>query len=119
MVERALNADPAKPNLLKDGVRVRNITPAVGSEVTGLDLRQLTDAQKDELALLVAERGVVCMSFPYPDLILYILMFLSVLRKQEVSIHDLLTIGRYYGPLHKHPSTGVPKEPGLEEVHGN
>ncbi|KAF8599642.1 alpha-ketoglutarate-dependent sulfonate dioxygenase [Ceratobasidium sp. AG-I] len=99
VVERALNADPAKPNLLKDGVKARNITPAVGSEVTGLDLRQLTDAQKDELALLVAERGVV------------------FLRKQEASIHDLLSIGRYYGPLHKHPSTGVPKEPGLEEVH--
>ncbi|KAG9091281.1 hypothetical protein FRC06_000640 [Ceratobasidium sp. 370] len=99
IVDRALNADPKKPNLLKDGASVRNITPAIGSEITGLDLRQLTDAQKDELALLVAERGAV------------------FLRKQEISIHELLDIGRYYGPLHKHPSTGVPKEPDLEEVH--
>ncbi|QRW03572.1 TfdA family taurine catabolism dioxygenase TauD [Ceratobasidium sp. AG-Ba] len=89
IVERALNADPAKPNLLKDGVKVRNITPAIGSEISGLDLRQLTDTQKDELALLVAERGVV------------------FLRKQDISIHELLDIGRYYGPLHKHPSTVV------------
>jgi sulfonate dioxygenase len=49
IVDRALNADLAKPNLLKDGVKARNITPTIGSEVTGLDLRQLTDAQKDEL----------------------------------------------------------------------
>ncbi|KAG8739162.1 hypothetical protein FRC10_006085 [Ceratobasidium sp. 414] len=99
IVDRALSADLKKPNLLKGGVKVRNITPAIGSEITGLDLRQLTDAQKDELALLVAERGAV------------------FLRKQEISVHELLDIGRYYGPLHKHPSTGVPKEPGLEEVH--
>ncbi|KAB5592032.1 alpha-ketoglutarate-dependent sulfonate dioxygenase [Ceratobasidium theobromae] len=99
IIERGLNADPAKPNLLKNGAKVRNVTPTIGSEVTGLDLRQLTDAQKDELALLAAERGVV------------------FLRNQDASIHDLLSIGRYYGPLHKHPSTGVPKEPGLEEVH--
>ncbi|KAG8681673.1 hypothetical protein FRC09_017322, partial [Ceratobasidium sp. 395] len=99
ITDRASNADPKKPNLLKDGIKARNITPTIGSEITGLDLRQLTDVQKDELALLVAERGVV------------------FLRKQEISIHELLDIGRYYGPLHKHPSTGVPKEPGLEEVH--
>lgn len=60
-----MNADSTKPNLLKNGVKIRNITPAVGSEVTGLDLRQLTDAQKDELALLVAERGVVCKPSPH------------------------------------------------------
>ncbi|CAE6492723.1 unnamed protein product [Rhizoctonia solani] len=99
VTERGTLADPAKLNLLKDDVKVRNLTPAVGAEVTGLDLRQLTDAQKDELALLVAERGAV------------------FLRNQPASIHELLDLGRYYGPLHKHPTTGVPKEPGLEEVH--
>ncbi|CAE6500687.1 unnamed protein product [Rhizoctonia solani] len=98
VTERGALADPAKPNLLKDGVKIRNLVPAVGTEVTGLDLSQLTEAQKDELALLVAERGAVC-------------------KNQSASIHELLSLGRYYGPLHKHPTTGVPKEPGLEEVH--
>ncbi len=31
----------------------------MGSEVRGLQLSQLADVQKDELALLIAERGVV------------------------------------------------------------
>ncbi|KAF8706257.1 Taurine catabolism dioxygenase TauD, TfdA family, partial [Rhizoctonia solani] len=97
--ERGTFADPSKPNLLKDRVSIRNLTPTVGAEITGLDLRQLTDAQKDELALLVAERGAV------------------FLKNQPASIHELLDLGRYYGPLHKHPTTGIPKEPGLEEVH--
>ena len=31
---------------------------------------------------------------------------------------EMLEFHRYYGPLHKHATTGVPREPGLEEVHG-
>ncbi|KAH0833344.1 hypothetical protein J3R83DRAFT_12413 [Lanmaoa asiatica] len=64
-----------------------------------IDLRQLTPAQKDELALLVGERGVV------------------FFRDQELNIHEQLDIARHFGPLHKHATTPVPKEPGLEEVH--
>jgi hypothetical protein len=30
----------------------------------------------------------------------------------------MLDLHRHYGPLHKHATTGVPREPGLEEVHG-
>ena len=35
------------------------MTPNIGTEVRGIQLSQLTDKQKDEMALYVAERGVV------------------------------------------------------------
>ena len=41
-----------------------------------------------------------------------------VFRDQEISIREQLELGRYWGPLHKHATTPVPREPGLEEVHG-
>ncbi|KAJ3510885.1 hypothetical protein NLJ89_g4420 [Agrocybe chaxingu] len=98
VVERGLFADPAKPNLLKAAKKVTTLTPVIGTEIEGIDLRQLTDAQKDELALLVAERGVV------------------FFRDQELDIHQQLDLARYYGPLHKHATTPIPRN-GLEEVH--
>lgn len=41
-----------------------------------------------------------------------------VFRDQELSIHEQLDIARHFGPLHKHATTPIPKEPSLEEVHG-
>jgi sulfonate dioxygenase len=38
---------------------VKRLTPRIGSEIDGIQLSQLNDAQKNELALLIAERGVV------------------------------------------------------------
>ncbi|KAG2739912.1 hypothetical protein P692DRAFT_20642209, partial [Suillus brevipes Sb2] len=40
-----------------------------------------------------------------------------VFRDQELSVHEQLDIARHFGPLHKHATTLVPREPGLEEVH--
>lgn len=58
--DRGLDADKAKPNLLKaEGIAVKKLTPRVGTEIDGIQLSQLNDAQKNELALLIAERGVV------------------------------------------------------------
>jgi hypothetical protein len=58
--DRGLNADKEKPNLLKaEGVSVTRLTPRIGTEIQGIQLSQLSDVQKDELALLIAERGVV------------------------------------------------------------
>jgi sulfonate dioxygenase len=64
------------------------LTPRVGSEITGLQLSQLNDAQKDELALLIAERGVV------------------VFRDQDfkdIGPEKQKEFGRYFGRLHVHP----------------
>ncbi|EMD33899.1 hypothetical protein CERSUDRAFT_159178 [Gelatoporia subvermispora B] len=99
VTERALLADPSKKNLFSAATNVQHLTPAIGTEISGIDLRQLTAQQKDELALLVAERGVV------------------FFRDQEINIHEQLELGRHFGPLHKHATTPVPREPGLEEVH--
>lgn len=93
--ERGLDADPAKPNLLlKDdsNLKVTKLTPRVGIEFTGLQLSQLTDAQKNELALLIAERGVV------------------VFRDQDfkdIGPEKQKEFGQYFGRLHIHVSSGI------------
>jgi sulfonate dioxygenase len=54
------DADPAFPDLLpKSQAEVVELTPAIGSEVRGVQLSQLTDKGKDQLALLAAQRKVV------------------------------------------------------------
>lgn len=57
--DRAFFADPEKKSLLSIVDKVKNLTPYIGTELVGVQLSQLTDAQKDELALLVAEASVV------------------------------------------------------------
>ncbi|KAL4865546.1 hypothetical protein BDV12DRAFT_148274 [Aspergillus spectabilis] len=59
--------DKSKPNLLTANVKVTEIQPQMGSVLEGVQLSQLSDAAKDELALLVAERKVV--AFPNQDII--------------------------------------------------
>jgi len=98
VVDRGAFADPAKASLFGAAGKVKHLTPAIGTEIEGIDLRQLSDTQKDELALLVAERGVV------------------FFRDQEINIYEQLELGRYFGPLHKHATTPIPRI-GLEEVH--
>ncbi|KAF8802477.1 TauD-domain-containing protein [Phlegmacium glaucopus] len=97
-VDRGLSADPTKGGLLRAASKVTHLTPAIGTEILGIDLRQLSDTQKDELALLVAERGVV------------------FFRDQEIDIYQQLELGRHFGPLHRHATTPITRN-GLEEVH--
>ncbi|KAL1949619.1 hypothetical protein VTO73DRAFT_8500 [Trametes versicolor] len=99
VTDRGQFADPEKKALLSAATKVEHLTPAIGTEILGIDLRQLSDAQKDELSLLIAERGVV------------------FFRDQEISIQEQLQLARHFGPLHKHATTPVPREAGLEEVH--
>jgi len=97
--DRGHNADPEKKALLSAASKVVQLTPAIGTELYGVDLRQLSEEQKDQLALLVAERGVV------------------FFQGQDLTIQEQLRLGRHFGPLHKHATTPLPKEDGLEEVH--
>jgi hypothetical protein len=53
--DRAFFADPEKKSLLSQASAVDELTPYIGTELKGVQLSSLTDAQKDELALLVAE----------------------------------------------------------------
>lgn len=49
VTDRGQFADPEKKSLLAAASKVTQLTPAIGTELLGIDLRQLTDAQKDEL----------------------------------------------------------------------
>ena len=58
-VDPGLRADPKKPHLLTPNVKTHNISPYLGTEVTGVQLSELSAEGRDELALFVAERKVV------------------------------------------------------------
>ena len=91
--DRGLVANKQKPNLLSKenpDLKVSKLTPVIGTEIRGLQLSQLNDLQKDELALLIAERGLV------------------VFRGQDfkdLGIEKQKEFGRYFGPLHIHVSS--------------
>ena len=100
----ALSADKQKSNLLKSGVVARDITPKMGTILTGINLVDLSKAARDELALLIVERKVI------------------VLRDQ----HDFLSTGpqaqqdfmRYFGKPSYQPVTGCVKGfPGFHIIH--
>ncbi|CAO3635991.1 unnamed protein product [Cunninghamella blakesleeana] len=79
-------ADPKKASLYDNAESIKDLTPNVGTEIQGIQLSQLTDQQKNDLALLCAERGVV------------------FFRNQDINPHQLVDLGRHYGPLHIHNS---------------
>ena len=51
VVDRGLGADPAKKSLLSAASKVITLTPTIGTELHGIDLRKLSDVQKDELCV--------------------------------------------------------------------
>ncbi|KAK0439201.1 hypothetical protein EV421DRAFT_1891840 [Armillaria borealis] len=81
-VDPATRADPEKKALFGAAKEVRDLSIHIGTEIVGLQLSELTDKQRDELALLVAERSVVCTSVPQKqrELGLY-------LGQDEVEVH--------------------------------
>ncbi|KAL2835336.1 hypothetical protein BJY01DRAFT_238925 [Aspergillus pseudoustus] len=94
------NADPSFKDLLPLGTKVRKITPTTGTEISGIQLSAITNAAKDQLALLAAQRKVL------------------VFRNQdfaELPIEDALAFGGYFGRHHVHPTAGVPE--GYPEIH--
>ncbi|KAJ9625108.1 hypothetical protein H2203_005063 [Taxawa tesnikishii (nom. ined.)] len=92
-VDAGTRADPAKKALLSAAKEVKHLTAHIGTEIIGLQLKNLTDQQKDELALLIAERSVV------------------FFRDQDLSPQKQLDLGKYYGEVEVHPQ--VPCVPGL------
>ncbi|KAG2204694.1 hypothetical protein INT47_011990 [Mucor saturninus] len=73
-------ADPTKASILKNAEKVFDLTPHIGTEIHGLQLSALTDTQKDDLALLVAERGVV------------------FFRDQDIDVYQGVEFIKHYGP---------------------
>ncbi|KAG8407911.1 hypothetical protein J3458_020220 [Metarhizium acridum] len=105
--DRAFFADPTKSSLLKAATGIEDITPYIGTELKGVQLSKLTDAQKDELALLVAERGVV------------------FFRDQDITLDQQHELASYYGVQDRDPNQQDPKHVtiigrgGNIRAHGN
>ena len=98
--DRGLQGRPDFGRLLNAATDVFDYAPKIGTEVQGIRLSQLTDAQKDDLARLVAVRGVVFFR-----------------QQDDFTIERQRQLGQYFGTLHKHATTAVPRRPGLEDVH--
>lgn len=81
-------------------VQREDLTANIGTVLSGLQLSQLSDAGKDQLALFAAQRNVV------------------VFRDQDfgdLPIEKAKEIGGYFGRHHIHPASGAPL--GHPEVH--
>lgn len=89
--DRAFFADPTKKSLLEAATKVKKLTPYIGTELEGIQLSQLTDAQKDELALLAAERGVV------------------FFRDQDLTIEKQYELTKHYGLQDRDPNQVDPR----------
>ncbi|KAF1847960.1 TauD-domain-containing protein [Cucurbitaria berberidis CBS 394.84] len=92
-VDPGSRADPEKKALLSAAKEVIHLTSHIGTEIVGLQLKDLTDQQKDELGLLIAERSVV------------------FFRDQDISPQQQRTLGEWYGEVEVHPQ--VPSVPGV------
>ncbi|KAL5379533.1 hypothetical protein DPSP01_008410 [Paraphaeosphaeria sporulosa] len=98
--EHGKDADPSFKDLLVKGSKLQHLTPSTGSEVSGVQLSKLSNAGKDQLALLVAQRKVV--AFRDQDL-------------ADLPIQQALDFGAYFGRHHIHPTSGAPE--GYPEIH--
>ncbi|KAL8769494.1 MAG: hypothetical protein Q9209_004555 [Squamulea sp. 1 TL-2023] len=98
--DKGIHGDAQFRNLLASATDVFDYNPKIGTEIHGVNLANLTDAQKNDLARLISIRGVV------------------FFRDQtELDIDAQRQLGAYFGKLHKHATTAVPRQAGLEDVH--
>lgn len=98
--DKGIKGDPNFKNLLSAATDVFDYNPKIGTEVHGVNLAKLTDPQKDDLARLIATRGVVFFR-----------------NQEDLTIDAQKELVSYFGVLHKHATTSVPKREGLEDVH--
>lgn len=98
--DKGLHGDKAFVHLLSGATSIFDYTPKIGTEISGIDLANLTDPQKNDLARLIATRGVVF----FRD-------------QSNFDINAQRELGSYFGALHMHATTSVPNQPGLENVH--
>lgn len=85
-VDAGARADKSKNSLLSAAKEVIHLTSHIGTEVVGLQLKDLTDQQKDELALLIAERSVV------------------FFRDQDITPQEQKKLGEHFGEIEIHVS---------------
>jgi taurine dioxygenase len=98
--DKGLLGSPDFSSLLATATSIRDYNPKIGTEVSGIDLANLTDAQKNDIARLIATRGVVFFR-----------------NQKNFNVQKQRELGQYFGTLHRHATTSVPKQQGLEDVH--
>ena len=86
-VDAGTRADPAKKSLFSAASKVTDLTSHIGTEIEGIQLKDLTDEQKDELGLLIAERSVV------------------FFRDQDITPQEQKSLGEWYGEIEIHVSS--------------
>lgn len=91
----------ADPRAFLADAEVDDLTPRLGSEVKGVQLNKLDDEGRQQLALFVAQRGVV--AFRDQDFI------------DEDPEWQIWNWGKFFGRPHIHPVSGHPK--GIPEFH--
>lgn len=82
--DKGLLGDPKFRNLLEAATDVFDFTPKIGTEISGIRLANLSDAQKNDLARLIAHRGVVFFR-----------------GQHDFDINAQRELGKYFGKLHK------------------
>lgn len=83
-IDAGARADKSKSALLSAAKEVIHLTSHIGTEIVGLQLKDLTDQQKDELALLIAERSVV------------------FFRDQDITPQEQKKLGEHFGEVEIH-----------------
>lgn len=95
--DKGLLGDPYFHNLKEIATGIVDYIPKIGTEVHGVDLTDLTDDQKNDIALLIAIRGVVFFR-----------------NQKNFDVEEQGKLGAYFGTLHKHATTSSPKCGGLD-----
>ncbi|EIM92933.1 alpha-ketoglutarate-dependent sulfonate dioxygenase [Stereum hirsutum FP-91666 SS1] len=92
---------PNPQSFLDNATSVTALTPFFGTDISGVSLAALDSDGRDQLALLVARRGLVV----FRD------------QKDFIDRHPdtYLEFGRHFGRLHIHPTSGHPQ--GYPELH--
>lgn len=85
-IDPGSRADKEKKALFSAATKITDLTTHIGTEIEGLQLSDLTDQQKDELALLISERSVV------------------FFRNQDLSPQKQQDLGAYLGEVEVHVS---------------
>jgi sulfonate dioxygenase len=98
--DKGILGSPSFSSLTSTATSIRDFNPRIGTEVTGIDLASLSSAQKNDIARLIATRGVVFFR-----------------NQKNFDIEAQRELGKYFGTLHRHATTSVPKQQGLEDVH--
>ncbi|TVY51611.1 putative alpha-ketoglutarate-dependent sulfonate dioxygenase [Lachnellula cervina] len=95
-VEAGARADKSKSALFSAAKEVIDLTRHIGTEIVGLQLKDLNSQQRDELGLLISERSVV------------------FFRDQDITPQQQKSLGEHYGEIEIHPQ--VPHVPGVPGV---